>query len=193
MICNRARHLFGACWDDELTQAERDGLDGHLASCLRCRKEYDDFSRALELTAALPRIEASADFVDRVLVRSRRATTAPDIVREAGSRWVPLAVAAAGAVLVVAAMLVGPNLQWRAPASSQAPLIVEAVVKGPQEPRLTMKSSVKPGERRPEAHQGSAESLFDPDKNVEFVLGSAAVSGGRVKRDPEGQRPIITF
>ena len=191
MICNRARHLFGACWDDELTQAERDGLEGHLASCPPCRTEYDEFSRALELTASLPRIEASADFVDRVLGRSRRATTAPDIVREARSRWVPVAVAAAGAVLVVAAMLVGSNLQWKTPASSQVPQIVK--VEGPREPRIVPIPSVKPGERRPEAHQGSAESLFDPDKNVEFVLGSAAVSGGRVKRDPEGQRPVITF
>jgi len=191
MICNRARRLFGACWDDELTQAERDGLEGHLASCPPCRTEYDEFARALELTASLPRIEASADFMDRVLVRSRRATTAPDFVREAGSRWVPVAVAAAGAVLVVAAMLVGSNLQWKTPASSQVPQIVK--VEGPREPRIVPIPSVKPGERRPEAHQGSAESLFDPDKNVEFVLGSAAVSGGRVKRDPEGQRPVITF
>ena len=191
MICDRARRLFGACWDDELTQAERDGLEGHLASCPPCRTEYDEFARALELTASLPRIEASADFMDRVLVRSRRATTAPDFVREAGSRWVPVAVAAAGAVLVVLAMLVGPNLQWKAPASSQAPQIVR--IEGPAEPRFTPKPGVKPGERRPEAYRGNPESLFDPDKNVEFVLGSAAVSGGRVKRDPEGQRPIITF
>jgi len=191
MICDRARRLFGACWDDELTQAERDGLEGHLASCPPCRTEYDGLSRALELTASLPRIEASADFVDRVLVRSRRATTAPDVVREAGSRWVPVAVAAAGAVLVVVAVLVGSNLQWRGPVSSQAPQIVR--VEGLQEPRFTPKPDVKPGERRPEIRRGNAEDLFDPDKNVEFVLGSAAVSGGRVKRDPEGQRPIISF
>jgi hypothetical protein len=191
MICDRARRLFGDCWDDELTQAERDGLEGHFASCPPCRTEYEEFSRALELAASLPRIEASADFMDRVLVRSRRATTAPDIVREAGSRWVPVAMAAAGAVLVVAAMLVGSNLQWKAPASSQAPQIVK--IEGPREPRFTTKLNVKSGERRPEARRGNPEGLFDPDKNVEFVLGSAAVSGGRVKRDPEGQRPIITF
>jgi anti-sigma factor RsiW len=191
MICDRARRLFGACWDDELTQAERDGLEGHLASCPPCRTEYDELSRALELTASLPRVEMSAGFVDRVLVRARRATTAPDIVHEAGSRWVPVALAAAGAVLVVAAMLVGSNLQWRAPASSQVPQIVK--VEGPREPRFTPKPNVKPGERGPDSRRGTAENLFDPDKNVEFVLGSAAVSGGRVKRDPEGQRPIITF
>ncbi len=191
MICDRARSLFGACWDDELTQAERDGLEGHLATCPRCRTEYDHFSRSLELTAALPRIEASADFLDRVLVRSRRATTAPDIVREAGSRWAPVAVAAAVAVFVVAAMFVVSNLQWRAPASSQAPRMVG--IEGPREPRFAPTPDAKPGERHPEVGRGSPDGLFDPDKNVEFVLGSAAVDGGRVKRDPEGQQPIITF
>ena len=192
MICDRARHLFGACWDDELTQAERDRLEGHFASCPSCRAEYDEFSRTLELTAGLPRVEASAGFVDQVLARSRRATTAPDVIAEASSRWQPVALAAAGVMLVVAAVFVGSNLQWKAPAvSSQAPQIVR--VEGPQEPRLTPKPDAKPGERRPETHRGSAESLFDPDKNVEFILGSAAVSGGRVRRDPEGQRPVITF
>jgi hypothetical protein len=191
MICDRARRLFGVCWDDELTQAERDGLEGHLASCPACRAGYDEFSRALELTASLPRIEASADFMDRVLVRSRRATTAPDVVREAGSRWVPVAAAAAGAVLVVAAVFVGANLQWRAPASSQTPQLVK--IEGPREPRFAPRPDLKSGERRLQTRPGNAESLFDPDKNVEFVLGSAAVDGGRVKRDPEGQQPVITF
>jgi predicted anti-sigma-YlaC factor YlaD len=192
MICNRARRLFGVCWDDELTQAERDGLESHLASCPPCRTEYDKFSRALELTAALPRLEASADFVERVLVRSRRATTAPDLVREAGSRWVPVAVAAAGAVLVVAAVLVGSNLQWKVPAS--APMAQILPVGGPTEARIVVpKSSAKPGKHSQEARRGNAENLFDSDKNIEFVLDPAQVSGGRVKRDPEGQRPIITF
>ncbi len=193
MICDRAQRLFGACWDDELTQAERDGLESHLESCPACRREYDEFSRALELTAALPRIEASADFVDRALARSRRATTAPDIVREAGSRWVPVAaVAAAGAVFVVAAVFVGSNLQWKAPASVPTAQVFK--VNGPAEPRLVAaKPGVKPGKRSQEARRADVESLFDPDKNVEFVLGSAPVAGGRVKRDPEGQRPIITF
>ena len=193
MICDRARRLFGACWDDELTQAERDGLEGHLASCPRCRTEYDEFSRALELTASLPRAEASADFMDRVLARSHRATTAPDFVRESGVRWVPVAAvaAAAGAALVVAVVLLGFNLQWRAPASSQPLQMVTN--DGPREPRLAPKPNVKSGERRTGAPRENPDNLFDPDKNVDFVLGSVAVRDGRVKRDPEGQQPIITF
>jgi anti-sigma factor RsiW len=188
MICDRARSLFGACWDDELTQAERDGLEGHLASCPRCRTEYDEFSRVLEWTASLPRIDASGELADRVLARTRVATTAPDILREPRARWVPVAAAAAGAVLVVALVLVGSNLQWRAPASNVAPRLVAV-----EEPHFTLKSGAKSAERRPVAPRENPESLFDPDKNVDFVLGSAAVRGGRVEREPEGRQEIITF
>ncbi len=37
MNCDRARRLFGAAWDDELTQAEREWLDAHFAACAGCR------------------------------------------------------------------------------------------------------------------------------------------------------------
>jgi anti-sigma factor RsiW len=195
MICDRARRLFGACWDDELTQAERDGLEGHLASCPRCRTEYDEFSRALELTASLPRIEASAGLVDRVLARSRHAPTAPDLVPVASARWMPVAVAAGGAVLVVALALVGLNLQWRVPASSQPPRLV--VNQHPQEPVLVQSSNAVPEERRPVASRGNPENLFDPDKNVEFILDPVKLHRGRAtvnrRRDAEEPQAIITF
>jgi hypothetical protein len=191
MNCNRARRLFGACWDDELTQAERDVFEGHLASCVSCRRGYDEFSAALELAASLPRVETSPDFVDRVLARSRRAVTAPDVMVAPAPRWVPALATAAGAVLVVAVLLVGHNLLGRGPASSQAPQVVR--IEGPREPRLVANPDAKPGPQRPAARPGTDDALFDPDKNVEFVLGSVAVDGGRVKRDPEGQQPVITF
>jgi anti-sigma factor RsiW len=195
MICDRARRLFGACWDDELTQAERDGFESHLASCPRCRTAYDEFSRALELMASLPRIEASADLMDRVLARSRRTPTAPDILRESGARWVPVALTAAGAALVVAAVLVGSNLQWRAPVSS--PPLQMVVTDGPREPVLVPDSKAKPEGRRPEAFRGNPENLFDPDKNVEFILDPVQLHRGRAtvnrRPDAEEQKAIITF
>jgi anti-sigma factor RsiW len=202
MNCNRARHLFGACWDDELTQAERDWLEGHLASCPRCRTEYDEFSRTLELTAALPRVEASADLVERVLVRSRRALTAPDFVREPGLRWVPTAAAAVAAVLaVVGALLFLPGSPWRVPGPTGAAQVASASG-GPAEPILVSSRDVKASERRgaeSRAGAGVAASPFDPSKDVEFVLdpvtlhrGRASVDTGR-RRDAEGNRETITF
>ena len=200
MICDRARRLFGACWDDELTQAERDWLENHLASCPLCRTEYDEYSRALELTAALPRIEASPDLVERVLARARRATPAPDVVRETGPRWVPAAAAAAAVTLaVVGAMLFLPRSPWHAPAST-GPAPIAAIHGGPAEATLV---SV-PGDK-PSGHQGAAspagvgDGPFDPSKDVEFILDPVTLHRGRAsvnaggRRPAEGDRAVITF
>jgi anti-sigma factor RsiW len=194
MNCDRARRLFGACWDDELTQAERDGLEGHLGSCPRCRAEYDEFSLALEVTASLPRIEASAGFMDRVVARARRSTAAPDIVGTTGVRWVPIA-AAAAAVLVVAVVLLGPRLQWKSPAVDRPSQMV--AIEGPREPVLVPQPTATSAGRPAAVSRANSENLFDPDKNVEFILDPVKLHRGRatVDRRPvaEGQEAIISF
>jgi predicted anti-sigma-YlaC factor YlaD len=57
MKCAQVVRLFGAYWDDETTQAEREWVEAHLASCSSCRKEYESFTRTLELVGSLPRVE----------------------------------------------------------------------------------------------------------------------------------------
>ena len=89
MICVQARRLFGACWDDEITQAERESLEAHFASCAGCREEYDVYSRALELMTTLPRIEPAPDLMEHVLARTRHTAPAPDRVGAPGFPWVP--------------------------------------------------------------------------------------------------------
>jgi hypothetical protein len=203
MICDRARHLFGACWDDELTHAERDWLETHFASCSRCRADYDGFSRVLELTGALPRAEASPDLVDRVLARTRRASTAPDAVGAEGMRWVPAAAAAAAAVLTVAgALLFLPGSPWRAPG---APVAVQVrVTSGPAEPVLLHPADAKRSERqgsRTSAGADLANDVFDHSEDVEFILDPVTLHRGRAvvprtgswRRGVEGGQPIISF
>jgi anti-sigma factor RsiW len=73
MRCDRIRGLFGAYWDDEITQAEREWVESHFAACTPCRDEYESFSRSIELVSSLPREEASPDLVERVMARVRRA------------------------------------------------------------------------------------------------------------------------
>ena len=81
IACERAQSLFGRAWDDELTAAERDGLELHVKGCAGCHREYDEFARTLELVQALPRPQVSDDFAARVLVaavsREREAAAAP--------------------------------------------------------------------------------------------------------------------
>ena len=197
MMCNRARRLFGACWDDELTQAERDWLEAHFRSCAACRTEYDEFSRALEWTGALPRIEASPGLVDRVLARSRRVSPSPDLVGERGVRWVP--VAAAAAVLLVAAVLVVPRLGRQAPGVGPAPRLSVGQWAAAPAPaaRVTLP------ELRPALRGGSRvvtdENLFDHSKDLDLVIDQVTLRQGRVAparsqpRGVEGNPAIISF
>lgn len=78
IACERAQSLFGRAWDDELTAAERDGLELHMKDCGGCRREYDELARTLELVQALPRPAVSDDFATRVLAEAlRRENEAP--------------------------------------------------------------------------------------------------------------------
>ena len=95
MSCKRARNLFAAYWDDEVTQAEREWLEGHFGACSACRAEYDGLARTIELVGSLPREESPADFVERTVARARRAAVEPDRVPGATHRWVPITAAAA--------------------------------------------------------------------------------------------------
>ena len=69
--CERATNLFGRAWDDELTAAERDGLERHFAACTPCRREYDELARTLELVQALPRPVVDDGFAVRVLAEAQ--------------------------------------------------------------------------------------------------------------------------
>ena len=204
MICDRARRLFGGCWDDELTQGEREWLEGHLASCPRCRTEYDEFSRALELTASLPRVEAAPDLVERVLARSRRVAVAPDVVGQAGVRWVPAAAAAAAAVLTVAcALLFLPHSPWHVPAGPSA-MQVARVTNGPVEPVLLHSVDSRRAERPGSGSNAGgdlSDKVFDHSEDVEFILDPVTLHRGRAsvtrtgsrRTGVEGGQAIISF
>jgi hypothetical protein len=69
--CERASTLFGRAWDDELTVAEKDGLERHFVACTPCRREYDELARTLELVQALPRPQVDDTFATRVLAEAQ--------------------------------------------------------------------------------------------------------------------------
>lgn len=198
--CGRARDLFGAFWDDEVTQAEREWLDGHFRSCGACRNEYEQFARTLEAVASLPREEAAPDLAARALAAARRAAPARDVifVRET-PRWVPLGAAAAAALLVVAALV---------PYLSRTPVgvtVAERVAPVP-EARLVQVAAGAPGAPGEGTAAASGpvsadvlDSLFSSGESVDFVLdpvtprearGQAAV---RLPNGIQGEQTVITF
>jgi anti-sigma factor RsiW len=211
MNCHQARRLFGACWDDETTQAERDWLEAHFAACAPCRTEYEAFSRALELAASLPREEASADLVDRVVARARRLAPAPDRVALPGRRWVPIT--AAAALLAIVGILAAPWTGLRSPVVPSSTAVIEPV--SVPQLRVTPTASAHSRETagapaatgRPIAPTATAsltdipDSLFDHSEDVEFILDPVTLRHGRasVTRNPvrtlqvQGEQATITF
>ncbi|MEO6462186.1 MAG: zf-HC2 domain-containing protein, partial [Candidatus Eisenbacteria bacterium] len=118
--CERSETLFGRAWDDELTVAEKDGLERHFAACSPCRREYDELARTLELVQALPRPQVDDSFAGRVLAaaQERERTTAaagrrlfalPAFGRQALALAATFVVAAGIGAFLMARPVVGPS------------------------------------------------------------------------------------
>ena len=201
MNCTHARRLFAAFWDDETTQAEREWLEGHFASCPACRREYEQYARTLEVLGSLPRIEAAPDLAERALQRARRAETAPDRLPLLRPQWVPITAGLAAALLLTLTIL-GP---WLGGARNSR--IAERT---PAERTLSEPVLVNPPHALPAAGVDSRlgqnlrsgaplpDSLFDHSADVEFILDPVTLHRGRasVARSSgptQGERAVITF
>lgn len=198
MKCVQARRLFGAYWDDDATLAEREWLESHFASCAVCRREYDEFSRALELAGSLPRIESRPDLLERVLARARCATPMPDRIPAAGVQWVP--VTAAAAVLLILGTIItpwvglgpGPRVASRSPegVASREVKVSQPTMVAPQ-PNSERATTSAPLAAVP-------DSLFDHREDVEFILDPVTLRRGRatVNRTSgsvQAEQTVITF
>lgn len=194
MKCNQARRLFGAYWDDEASLAEREWLEAHLGECGACRREYEEFSRALEAAGTLPRLEAAPDLVERVLARSRRAPAAPDRIPRPKVRWVPITAAASLVVLAITATApwigrgpMAPGRGTTALAPVREPVLVQ--------PRAV---SGRTGTAADAAVAGIPDSLFDHSEDVEFILDPVTLRRGRASlshapASVQGEQAVVTF
>jgi len=207
MKCSQVVRMFGAYWDDETTQAEREWVEAHLASCASCRQEYEAFSRTLELVGTLPRIEPAPDLVERVLSRARRVTPAPDLVPVRSRRWIP--VTATAALTLIAGLLALPWLGVRNEARRETAtrMVTEhvAATPGPATDHSAPSVPLPAGGAAPAAHglvaaAGTAavpDSLFDHSEDVEFILDPVKLQRGRatVSRPPavQGEKAVISF
>jgi hypothetical protein len=206
MNCGRVRGLFGAYWDDEITQAEREWMDAHFTSCTACREQYDEFAHTLELVATLPREEATAGFVDRVVTRARRASEVPDRLPNPNPRWVPVAAGVALGVLVLAAVI-----PWLRPANDHGRVASRITAETTMSARASRPEAAGPDagspapSRRVSTDSGASaaavisDSIFDHTEDVEFILDP--VTTRRAHSHPaaprtaavQGERAVITF
>ena len=198
--CDQARRLFDAYWDDEVTQAEREWLEGHLGSCEGCRLGYEQFTRTLEAMGSLPRVDVARDLPERALAAARRAQAVPDRIaaEPATPRWVPMT-AAAALVVVVAALLLPTITPWVLGTRGNG---MQAANKGHEPPvaqarLVTTTPTPAPAVDHPAAT--IADSLFDHSADVEFILDPVVLHRGRaqaVSNLPNGvqaERTVISF
>ena len=195
--CDQARRLYGAFWDDEVTQAEREWLESHFVACPGCRAEYEQLARTIEAAGSLPRVEVAHDMPERALMAARRAGAVPDrlAIAPATPRWVPVT-AAAALLVVVAALLLPtamPLLGTRgANRSAKGPATPEVA-----EPRLVASAVTDPATPRPAVTL--TDSLFDHSEDVEFILDPVVLHRGRAQstsRLPQGiqgEQTVISF
>ena len=206
MKCAQVVRLFGAYWDDETTQAEREWVETHLASCAPCRQQYEAFTRTLELVGSLPRVEPAPDLVERVLARARRAAPAPDRIPVQSRPWVP--VTAAVALTVIAGSLALPWIGVRNEAGRETATRVvggsEPAHLGPVADRVAPAQpspvvNVPPsGEHTLAVATGTVpDSLFDHTEDIEFIIDPVRLQRGRatVTRPPavQGEKAVISF
>lgn len=204
MNCHKARDWFGAYWDDEITQAERELVEAHFAACARCRAEYESFARTNELVAALPRAEAAPDFVERTVARARRASPVADHFVVPRPVWVP--VAAAASVLLVSASLLStwmggsvPVMAHRQTAPQEARVVAVGTPSTPN-PATASPSTVSLNAPRVISQDQMAalvDSLIDHGADVDFVIDPVRVGHGRTAgrhvESVQGQQAVISF
>ena len=198
--CDQGRRLFGAYWDDEVTQAEREWLEAHLADCTGCRQQYEQFARTLETVGSLSRAETASDLPERALAAARRAAAVPDRVAAVPSRplWVPIT--AAAGVLLVSAVTLLPMLSPKDGGRAGRLAVAEKPV---AEPRIVPSASSAAGPlasgTRAQATVTLADSLFDRSDDVEFILDPVVLHRGRAQAvshlpaGVQGEQTVISF
>ena len=190
--CDQARRLFGAYWDDEVTQAEREWLESHLGGCPACRQQYEQFARTLETVGSLPRTDTAPDLPERALVAARRAAAVPDRIAVAPARPVWIQVTATAALLLVGLSALLPWLGM--PAVQQMFAHRETRV---AEPRILYATARAPGEAKSEA--ALVDSVLNHSEDVEFILDPVVLHRGRAQvpsrlpKGVQGEQAVISF
>jgi anti-sigma factor RsiW len=57
--------------EGDLPEAERSAIEAHVAACVRCQAEVEEWRTVFAVLASLPRLAPSPGFADRVLARVR--------------------------------------------------------------------------------------------------------------------------
>jgi len=105
MTCAEFDDALSDYLEETLDAASRDRMDAHLAGCLRCNAIVRDVNMIRSEAAALPELAPSRDLWTGISERIEPAVLpfGGRPARELGRRWVPMAVAAAAALMIATA------------------------------------------------------------------------------------------
>lgn len=116
MTCADIQNLFSEHYDG----SENEHVRTHLASCNRCKREYEAYSTSLEVLAAHGKVEASEDFEDRIVEAIAPKAERAELLKSTGlqrderlllpaapRKIVPLWAPVAAGVLIVVAFIAG--------------------------------------------------------------------------------------
>lgn len=103
MDCDKARGLFNGRIDGLLTEAEREALETHSASCVRCARELGGLVEASRAARSAVRFRAPEGFSSRVMA-GIRAAEEPGFFKWLFDMPVHLKIAQAAAFAVAVAM-----------------------------------------------------------------------------------------
>jgi anti-sigma factor RsiW len=95
---------FSDFYDRTVTEARAQEIEAHLASCARCKAEYERFRGAVGAVSGLGRIAAPRDFDDQVADTIRRRSAGKFFGRRAFGDRVPFEILAVLALVLVAAV-----------------------------------------------------------------------------------------
>ena len=198
MKCHDAQRLFGAYWDDETSQVERECIEAHFAACPGCRHDYEVLARTLDEVAKLPRHEAAPDLLENTLLSARRATAERDVTPEHRVSWMPAAAVAALLAVGAAAFM-----QWtvlhRLPVAGSLASSSTSVVVAPVSIRTASGSAAVFPVTSSGALAAAPDSIFDHADDIEFVLDPVALKRGRatVTRELPGgirtEQAVVSF
>jgi anti-sigma factor RsiW len=71
MTCNEIENLLSAHLEDLLSPEEKKGVEGHLASCPRCRQSLSHLKEAEDILHGLEEVEPPPFFEQQIMTRVR--------------------------------------------------------------------------------------------------------------------------
>jgi len=176
MNCNRIHTLLNDYIDGDISEKQRAEVEGHLAACDNCQKEFESLRRTVALVRDLPQVPAPVDVTETICAAVKREagmaharrTTLPRSRRKS----YPLAIVLNGVALAACAVLAITIVFHQEPTGHTLPVHYHLDFEG----NAVNYDKTRP-ERREEADISRKEAVRDPKTDQHPGAAPVAESG----------------